>query len=190
MPAPSRTSLTEIVRAGARILETAGPEGLTMQGVAHDVGVRAPSLYKHVGGRDELVRHLTEDAVGDLRERLDAAAPEGCDPADGLRAAAQALRAFAGERPAAFRRLFSPGPEATRSPPEVMAQGSTTMLRLARDLVGAEDALPAARTLTAWASGFIAMDLAGAFRLGGDVDAAFEYGLGMLVDALAGRRVG
>ncbi len=34
--------------------------------------------------------------------------------------------------------------------------------------------------ITAWA----AMDLAGAFRLGDDIDAAFEYGLSLLQVAL------
>jgi hypothetical protein len=36
-----------------------------------------------------------------------------------------------------------------------------------------------------WAHGFISMELAGAFRLGGDVDAAFEFGLRRLVAAFA-----
>lgn len=51
------------------------------------------------------------------------------------------------------------------------------MLRIARDLAGEEDALSAARLLTAWAVGFVQMELAGAFQLGGELDEAFEYGL-------------
>jgi len=52
------------------------------------------------------------------------------------------------------------------------------------DLVGPADKLSAARLLTAWATGFISMELAGAFQLGGNVDAAFEYGIGRLTAAL------
>src|SRR5690606_4804265 len=92
VPAPSRTSPTEIVAAGARLLESEGLDGLTMQAVARAVGVRAPSLYKHVEGRDDLVRLIAEDALADLGTRLDAAAPPGIDPRDGARAAARALR--------------------------------------------------------------------------------------------------
>jgi hypothetical protein len=55
---------------------------------------------------------------------------------------------------------------------------------VSRQLVGEEAALEAARLLTAWATGFIQMELAGAFRLGGDVDRAFEYGLVRLRRAL------
>jgi len=32
------------------------------------------------------------------------------------------------------------------------------------------------------------MELSGAFRLGGDVDEAYRYGVEVLVEALAGRR--
>ena len=39
--------------------------------------------------------------------------------------------------------------------------------------------------MTAFAHGFVSMELTGAFRLGGDVDAAYRYGVDVLVDALA-----
>lgn len=187
MPAPSRTSLDRIVAAGAAVLEAEGPDSLTMQAVARVVGVRAPSLYKHVDGRDALVRLIAEDAVRDLAARLDAAAPEGADPASAMAAAARALRAFAHDRPAAFRLVFSPGAEATRPDPELMRLGSATVLRVAGELATPENRLEAARTITAWASGFLAMELAGAFRLGGDVEAAFEWGIAHLA---AGLRAG
>jgi Tetracyclin repressor-like, C-terminal domain len=35
--------------------------------------------------------------------------------------------------------------------------------------------IEAARTLTAWASGFIGMELAGTFNLSGDIERAFAY---------------
>jgi len=43
----------------------------------------------------------------------------------------------------------------------------------------------AARTFVAWTQGFVNIDLAGAFRSGRHVDAAFEYGLERLTAALA-----
>ena len=186
MPAPNLTSLEAILEAGADLLESAGPAGLTMQAVARRVGVRAPSLYKHVGGRDELLRLVAEAAAHDLGGRLDAAAPPGAPPREALRALALALRGFARERPAAFRLVTSPAAEATRVRPATAVRASAAVLRVAEELAGPARALDAARTFTAWATGFVGMELAGAFRLGGDVGAAFEFGAQRLADALGG----
>lgn len=184
MPAPARTSRAEILQAATDVLESEGPDGLTMQAVAARVGVRAPSLYKHVPGRDALVRLVAEAAATDLGAALDGAAPPGTPAADGLVAAAHALRRFARARPAAFRLVFSAGSEAARPDPEVTRRAAATVVRLAGELAGPDDALPAARTITAWATGFLTMELADAFRMGGDVDEAFAFGIDALARAL------
>jgi hypothetical protein len=51
-------------------------------------------------------------------------------------------------------------------------------------LAGPEHSLEAARTIVAWAHGFVSMELAGAFRLGGDVDRAYAFGVERLAAAL------
>jgi hypothetical protein len=50
---------------------------------------------------------------------------------------------------------------------------------------GPHHALEAARTVVAWATGFISMELADAFRMGGDVDRAYTIGMERLADAIA-----
>ncbi|GAA1945478.1 TetR/AcrR family transcriptional regulator [Agromyces allii] len=185
MPTPDRTSLVAIVDAGRELLEQAGLEGLTMQAVATRVGVRAPSLYKRVASRDALIALVTDATLRDLGESAARAATRaGADPRDRLRALARALRAFAHERPVAFRIVFAPGAE-LHLDPESLRASSVPVLDAAADLVGEEHALDAARTFTAWANGFVSMELAGAFRLGGDVDRAFGYGVECLVAAVA-----
>jgi hypothetical protein len=39
----------------------------------------------------------------------------------------------------------------------------------------------------AWLHGFVSIEQAGLFRLGGDIDAAFEEGLAALLDGIAAR---
>ena len=51
-PALSRD---RIVEAAIALVDEAGPEALTMRAVAHRLGAGAMSLYRHVGGRDELL---------------------------------------------------------------------------------------------------------------------------------------
>ncbi|MDN5854596.1 MAG: WHG domain-containing protein [Actinomycetia bacterium] len=173
MPTPSRTSIAEIVVAGRDLLESGGPSTLTMQKVASRVGVRAPSLYKHVRDRDALLGAVAAATVDDLTECF--AASEGS-----LESLIRSYRAFAHQWPEGFRLMFSPG-----APLDALERAAEPILAATRQLAGVE-ALEAARLVTAWATGFIQMELAGAFRLGGDVDRAFEYGLARLRVGLEG----
>jgi AcrR family transcriptional regulator len=188
MPTPHRTSLDAIVAAGRDLLESEGLDGLTMQAVAERVGVRAPSLYKRVRGRGELMSLIAEATTSELGDRLDVAAAGEPDPERAIVALARAVRAFAHERPAAFGLVFAPGAGAPVTP-EALRRASAAVLGVCTELVGGDDALNAARTVTAWANGFVSMELSGAFRLGGDVDRAFEFGVERLAEALARRRV-
>ncbi|MEU4015012.1 WHG domain-containing protein [Microbacterium sp. NPDC028030] len=172
MPTPERTSLEEIVAAGREILEVAGPAGLTMQAVAARVGVRAPSLYKRVRDRDALHAAVATASVDALTVRLDAAA-------DDLAALADAYRAFARAHPEGFRIIFT-----AAVPHDALERSAAPVIRACAALVGEDDALDAARLFTAWATGFLQMELSGAFRLGGDVERAFAYGLRRLLAGL------
>jgi AcrR family transcriptional regulator len=172
MPTPSRTSLDHIVAAGRQILEKNGLPGLTMQAVARAVGVKAPSLYKHVDDREALVRLVSDAAALDLAERLGSQ--------EGLAGLARELRIWARAHPEAYRLAFS-----GRGSEAALATAAGPVLAITRSLVGEESALDAARLVTAWATGFLSMELAGAFRLGGSVDDAFEYGLARLAAALS-----
>ncbi|MEU7754235.1 TetR-like C-terminal domain-containing protein [Micromonospora sp. NPDC049101] len=184
MPTPDRTSLDAIVHAGRDILEAAGVAGLTMQAVADRVGVRAPSLYKRVRNRDDLVRLITEATVRDLGERL-AAIGAGTDPRRELAELARAFRAFAHDRPRGYQLIFAPRSDLAGPSIETLTAAVEPVLRVTTNLAGEHHALDAARTLTAWANGFVSMELAGAFTLGGDVDQAYEFGIARLADALA-----
>jgi TetR/AcrR family transcriptional regulator, tetracycline repressor protein len=44
-----------VVRAGLELLEELGLEGITMRALADHLGVKAPSLYRHVRDKDELL---------------------------------------------------------------------------------------------------------------------------------------
>jgi hypothetical protein len=56
------------------------------------------------------------------------------------------------------------------------------MLRVRHD----DHALEAARTIVAWAHGFVDLELAGGFRLGGDLDRAYAFGVDTIVAGVSG----
>jgi AcrR family transcriptional regulator len=184
VPTPARTSIEAIVSAGRDVLERDGLDGLTMQRIADAVGIRAPSLYKRVRDRHDLIRLIVEDISAELARILDAAAVTG-SPRRDLRALAMTFRAYAHAHPEAHALLFARLPEGARPDLELTTRGSETILRTARTLAGPEFGLEAARTVVAWVHGFVSMELAGAFRLGGDVDRAFSFGIDRLTIAIA-----
>lgn len=183
MPTPARTSQDDIVTAGRAILEAEGVDAVTMQRVATAVGVRAPSLYKRVRSRSDLVRLVIEDLARDLAQAVGGVGRSG-DPGRDLAALATAFRAFAHAHPRSYNLLFGPLPEDWRPALSTLAPVNEPILEIAGRIAGPERSLEAARTVAAWAHGFVSMELAGAFRLGGDVDAAFAYGIDRLARVL------
>ena len=185
-PARARTSTDEIVAAGRALLEAGGLDAVTMQAVAERVGVRAPSLYKRVPNRAALIASIGAAVTDDLRRAIEPQA-HGADPAADLRAVAATFRAFAHANPRSYELLFMSLPPDARPPAEMTALAAAPVLELAARLVGPVQALEAARLITAFANGFISMELSGAFRLGGNPEDAYRYGVDVLVDALAAR---
>ncbi len=80
--------------------------------------------------------------------------------------------------------MFSPPSADAGASPESITRSASAVLVVTAELAGPDDALNAARTVTAWTTGFIGMELAGGFRLGGDVDQAYEYGIARIAAAL------
>ena len=189
-PTPTRTSRAQIVAAARTLLEEEGLEAVTMAAVAARVGVRPPSLYKHVRDRGALLEAVAADAAGELGRVLAGAAAGEADPDARVAALANAYRAFAHRAPRAASILFIDLGPGTGAPLDVAAEAARPVVEAAAALVGPAEALSAARVLTSFAYGFTSMEGVGAFRLGGNVDDAFRLGVETLVAGLraAGRR--
>lgn len=183
MPTPPRTSLDEIVAAGRQILDAEGLDRLTMDRVAAAVGVRGPSLYKRVRDRGELIHLIANSAATELGDLVEQAASTG-NPHRDLRGMVDALRSFAHRYPASYGLLFDRLPETWRPDRERVERAVQPLFRAVAALAGPEDELEAARTVVAWARGFIEMELSGAFKLGGNVEDAYRFGVDRLIAAI------
>jgi AcrR family transcriptional regulator len=192
MPAPSRTSPAAIIGAARDILEAEGLEAVSMQAVAERVGVRAPSLYKHVADRTALVRAVVDAVVADLAAALAPRRPSR-DPRDDLRGITRRYRAFVHANPVGYGLLFARLGPGLQPDEAVLAALGVPIVEATARLVGEERALEAARTIVAWAHGFASLELAGGFRMGGDIDAAYERGIDLIlagISASASRAAG
>jgi AcrR family transcriptional regulator len=185
MPAPARTSRDAIVGAARAILEEDGLDAVTMQAVADRVGVRAPSLYKHVADRTALIRAVSEAVTADLAVVMQIARPAH-DPKDDLRVIARRYRTFVRRNPVGYGLLFARVEPDALPDASVLAALGEPIVAATRRVVGEDGALEAARTFVAWAHGFTSLELAGGFRLGGDLDAAYERGIELILAGLSG----
>jgi hypothetical protein len=106
------------------------------------------------------------------------------DPAVRIGGFAVASRGFPRGRRRGAAHLFAYLGEDRSAPLDDLAAAATPVVDATTALVGPDRALAAARALTAFAHGFTSMEQAGAFRLGGRVDEAFDTGLDALIAGL------
>jgi AcrR family transcriptional regulator len=163
-----------VVEVAAGIADAEGLGGVTLARVAQELGVRAPSLYNHVDGRDGLRRAIALRGVSELTAALREAAV-GRSGADALTAAARAYRAYALAHPGRYAATV--GAPAVGDVEHAAAAGETVDVVLAVlrqwDLEG-DDAVHAARAFRSAVHGFVALEAGGGFGIPVDLDTSFE----------------
>jgi AcrR family transcriptional regulator len=158
------TRRDEILDVAVAVLEEEGLDALTMREVAGRMGIRAPSLYKHVRDKDDIVAGVQERALIDLARHLAGAGR-------GLAALAGAYRSWARAHPRLYevatrrplaRDRIAPGVESAAAAPIVAAAGGDEHL---------------ARALWALAHGLVDLELSDRFPPGADLDATWRTAL-------------
>jgi AcrR family transcriptional regulator len=161
----------EIVAAARELLEKEGAGALTMRRLAERLGIRAPSLYKHLPGKAALEAAIIatgfEDTAAALEAALDAALEAGEEP---LAALAAAYRAFALDHPHLYRLMTDQPLPRDRLPAGVEDRAAAPLLRAAGDP-------DRARAVWAFAHGMIMLELAQRFPPGADLRAAWREGV-------------
>ena len=170
----------EIVETARELLEREGPEGLTMRRVAEAMGIRAPSLYKHVRSKDDLEAILMAEAFGgmgaDLHAAMTGARKGRSKKSTELAELGRAYRRWALAHPHLYR-LVTGGP----LPRERLPEGLEAWT--AEPVVAAVGGDPdRARAAWAFAHGMTILELDGRFPPGADLDAAWAAGIGALTE--------
>jgi AcrR family transcriptional regulator len=164
----SSPRVREIVDAARTLLEEEGPEALTMRRVADRLGIRAPSLYKHVAGKEALEAAVISEGFTELAETFEEAVGGAEDP---LGALAAAYRDFALRRPHLYRLMTERPLRRDLLEPDVEERAARPLL----DAAGGDEAL--ARAAWAFAHGMTVLELNGRFPPGADLDVAWRQGL-------------
>ena len=180
--APGRAGLTpdRVVAEAAALADEQGVGALSLAGVAGRLGVRVPSLYKHVGGLDDLHRRIALAGLRDLTGVL-GAATVGRSGDDALRACAGAWREYARAHPgryAAVQRAPDPADAELAAAGETLTRLVLAVLR-GYGLDG-EETVHATRAVRSALHGFVSLEAVGGFGLPQDVDTSYDR----LVDLL------
>ena len=185
--------------AGRQLLEEEGLEALTMRRLAERVGIRAPSLYKHLPDKAALEAAIIatgfEEAAAAFEQAVDSAGEgsgegrgggsgegrgegagewpgvrSGEGAGDALVALAAAYRRFALEHPHLYR-LMTNGPlPRAHLPPGLEGRTAAPLQRVA----GSE---AHARAVWAFAHGMVMLELDQRFPPDADLDAAWRAGI-------------
>jgi AcrR family transcriptional regulator len=167
----------EIVAQARELLEEEGPDALTMRRLAARLGIRAPSLYKHVASKEELEMGVVALGFEESAERFETAV--AANRRRPLSALAAAYRAFALEHPHLYRLMTDRPLRRDLLPPGVEG-------RAAAPLLAAAGSLSRARAVWAFAHGMTTLELNGRFPPDADLDAAWRDGIRALERAAAG----
>jgi AcrR family transcriptional regulator len=178
-----------VVAGAAALADEVGLAHVTMGLLAERLGVRAPSLYKHVDGQADLNRRIATLALTELGDALRDAL-QGKSGRDALDAAARTLRAFAVQHPgryAATTRMDPTGPD-----DPLVAAGERVLGSLAAVLSGYDidpaDTVHAMRMLRSLLHGFAVIEAAGGFQMDADVDESFAWLVDFVDRGLRGQR--
>ena len=196
----SRSTVTDLAQAVADDGGPGGFDSLTLAAVAARAGVAVPSLYKHVDGLPDLRREVALRALEDFTAvTRDAVAQR--PPADAVRAAARAIRAYALRHPARYAAVQAAPALGDLPDGRVSAASARAVDVLTEALRGAmrtrgprggsadggnpaDTEVHVVRTVRAAVHGFVDLELRGGFGLPQDRDESFELLLDVLVTGL------
>jgi len=153
----------EIVASARELLEAEGPAALSMRRIADRLGIKAPSLYKHLPDKQALEAALISTGFAEA-----AAATAGTTD---LAAVVTAYRGYATAHPHLYR-LMTEGPlDRARLEPGAEDRAAAAIVAA----VGGDE--HTARAAWAFAHGMTILELDGRFPPGADLDAAWAAGI-------------
>lgn len=96
-----RLNRAQVLRAAAELADREGLADTTLSALARELGIRTPSLYRHVDSLAALIEGIATIALEELHAAMSAAAAGRSGP-DAVRASADAYRTYAMEHPGRY----------------------------------------------------------------------------------------
>lgn len=156
------------------MVDEVGLDQLSLTALAQRLGVRQPSLYKHIDSMAGLRRSIAIQAKVQLGEVL-ARAAVGRSGADAIIAMSAVYRDWALKYPARYQAsMIMPGPEDEEQNAVALAAVSVIADVLTAYELEGDDAIDAIRAFRSTLHGFITLESQGAFALAADTQRSFD----------------
>ncbi|MDZ4763178.1 MAG: TetR/AcrR family transcriptional regulator [Chloroflexota bacterium] len=181
MPYPTRIDRETTIATARDLIEQHGVEWLSLAKLAEQLGVKAPSLYRHFDSKAVLLKAINELALEELIAALNAV-PADDDVRRRLSAMADVWRAFAQRCPNVYMLLYGRADESIRPDADHALRLALPLQALVGQFAGAAASLAALRGIYALMHGFVMLELAGQFRRGGDLDAHYAQIIRAYID--------
>ena len=165
-----------VTAAAADLADEISPAQLTMKFVAERLGVKGPSLYKHVDSLADLTHRIAVLGVTELGDAL-RDAMQGRAGADALAAAAQALRTYVKRHPGRYAATVGATPSSADDPLAVALERTLSSFRAilhGYDLNGYQE-IHAVRMLRSMLHGFATLEASNGFQMSTDIDESFAW---------------
>ena len=172
----ARLDSTSVTAAGAALADEIGFAQLSMSVVAERLGVKTPSLYKHVDGLDDLGHRIAVLATTELGEAV-RDATQGRAGREALIGAAQAMRTYVKRHPGRYAATVGVRPTGPEDPLIPALERSLAALGavLHGYRLGPAEQIHALRTLRSILHGFALLETSDGFQLSTDIDESFTW---------------
>ena len=179
MPYPSQITKESIIDQASTLIEQDGFEALSLNKLATALGVKAPSLYRHVGNKHQLLQFVNLQTLQNLFAVMHTAINNASsDPPLQMMALAQAYRQFAHEHPQLYTLAFTHKNEGLRPDEQLLTEMALPIQSIMAQISGEQDSLAALRGALALLHGFVMLELNEQLQRGGDLDQAFIQSIG------------
>lgn len=181
-----RAGLSEevLVKAAVELIDAEGLGALSLARLAERLGVKSPSLYKHISGLEGLQLGISLWGLRELGGRM-AKAAIGRAGDEAITAIAQAYRAFAKDHPGIYPMIAQSSDRRSAALDEANAEVLAIIQAvLAPYGLEEQEALHAIRGLRSFLHGFVSLEAGGGFGMPIDIDSSFKYLMEMILRGL------
>ena len=174
-----------VTEAGAALVDEIGFDNLSMGLLAERLGVKTPSLYKHVASQADLAHRIAVLAMSELADAI-RDATQGRTGSEALVAGAHAMRTYVLEHPGRYAAGNAAHPSGPDDPliPAVGRVLASWAAMLHGYRLDPDQEIHALRMLRSLLHGFATLEAIGSFQIDTDVDESFSWMIGFINQGL------